>query len=118
VLVHDWPAGLRDEMVGRALALLHGQPARTWTLPALAKEAGASRSAIADRFTRLVGQPPMAHLTQWRMQLAARLLSDGGRKVAAVASAAGYDSEAAFSRAFKRADGTAPATWRVHSLRG
>jgi AraC-like DNA-binding protein len=107
-----WLAGLRDETVGRALALLHEQPARTWTLPALAKEAGASRSALADRFTRLVGQPPMAYLTQWRMQLAARLLADGERKVAAVASEVGYDSEAAFSRAFKRAAGRAPAAWR------
>jgi AraC-like DNA-binding protein len=107
-----WLAGLRDEIVGRALARLHEQPARTWTLPALAKEAGASRSALADRFTRLVGQPPMAYLAQWRMQLAARLLADGERKVAAVASAVGYDSEAAFSRAFKRAAGRAPADWR------
>ena len=113
-----WLAGLRDEIVGRALALLHDQPARTWTLPALAKESGASRSALADRFTRLVGQPPMAYLTQWRMHLAARLLTDGAHKVAAVASEVGYDSEAAFSRAFKRAAGTAPAAWRVHSLRG
>jgi AraC-like DNA-binding protein len=107
-----WLAGLRDETVGRALALLHEQPARTWTLPTLAKEAGASRSALADRFTRLVGQPPMAYLTQWRMQLAARLLTDGARKVSAVASEVGYDSEAAFSRAFKRAAGHAPAAWR------
>ena len=107
-----WLAGLRDETVGRALALLHEQPARAWALPTLAKEAGASRSALAERFTRLVGQPPMAYLTQWRMQLAARLLSDGERKVSAVASEVGYDSEAAFSRAFKRAAGRAPAAWR------
>jgi AraC-like DNA-binding protein len=110
-----WLAGLRDEIVGRALTLLHEQPARTWTLPVLAKEAGASRSALADRFARLVGQPPMAYLTQWRMQLAARMLSDGADKIATVASEVGYDSEAAFSRAFKRAAGTAPTTWRGHA---
>jgi AraC-like DNA-binding protein len=107
-----WLAGRRDEVVGRALALLHGEPSRTWTLPTLAKEVGTSRSALADRFARLVGQPPMAYLTQWRMQLAARLLTEGATKISAVATEVGYDSEAAFSRAFKRAAGTAPAAWR------
>jgi AraC-like DNA-binding protein len=107
-----WLPGLRDEIVGRALSLLHKSPSRTWTLPALAKEAGASRSALADRFTKLVGQAPMSYLKQWRMQLAAQMLADGASKVSVVALEVGYDSEAAFSRAFKRAAGVAPAAWR------
>jgi AraC-like DNA-binding protein len=107
-----WLAALRDGIVGRALALLHGQPAHPWSLEELARRAAVSRSALAERFTHLVGQPPMQYLTRWRMQLAGRLLSDGGAKVSAVALAVGYDSEAAFSRAFKKAVGMAPAAWR------
>jgi len=107
-----WLAGFKDEAVGRAVALLHAQPARTWTLPMLAREAGSSRSALADRFTRLVGHPPMTYLTLWRMQVAAQLLADGRSKVSAVARDVGYDSEAAFSRAFKRATGVGPSLWR------
>jgi AraC-like DNA-binding protein len=107
-----WLAGLRDEVVGRALALLHRQPARAWSLPELAREIGASRSVLAERFARLVGQPPMHYLTWWRMQAAARLLADGAAKISAVALEVGYDSEAAFSRAFKKAAGVSPATWR------
>jgi AraC-like DNA-binding protein len=107
-----WLAGLTDELVGRALVLLHEQPARDWTLPTLAKAVGASRSALADRFSRLVGQPPMQYLACWRMQLAAQRLGEGSAKVAAVALEVGYDSEAAFSRAFKKIAGVAPAAWR------
>lgn len=107
-----WLAGLRDAVVGRALALLHEQPARAWTLHRLAREAGLSRSALAERFSRFVGRPPMQYLTGWRMQLAARRLADGNAKVAAVALEVGYDSEAAFSRAFRRATGMPPAEWR------
>ena len=107
-----WLAGLRDETVGRALALLHERPAQAWTLEALAREAGLSRSALADRFTHFVGQPSMQYLTRWRLQLAARLLADGTSKVSTVALEVGYDSEAAFSRAFKKATGVPPATWR------
>jgi AraC-like DNA-binding protein len=110
-----WLAALRDPVVGRALALLHEQPARAWTLEELARQAAVSRSALADRFSHLVGQPPMQYLTRWRMQLAARLLSEGAAKVSAVALAVGYDSEAAFSRAFKKAVGAAPAAWRRRS---
>ena len=110
---HDgWLAGLRDPLAGRALALLHDRPAEAWTLDRLAKDVGTSRSTLADRFTQLVGRPPMRYLAQWRMQLAARLLSDSTAKVSAVALDVGYDSEAAFSRAFKRAAGVAPAMWR------
>jgi len=107
-----WLAGLGDTVVGRALALVHAQPARPWTLAALAKETGASRSALAERFTKLVGQPPMQYLTRWRLQTAAHLLSGGEAKVAAVARQVGYDAEAAFSRAFKKETGLSPAAWR------
>jgi len=107
-----WLAGLRDPLVGHALALLHGRASEPWTLQRLAKEIGTSRSLLAERFTHLVGQPPMRYLTEWRLQLAARLLSDGGAKVSAVALDVGYDSEAAFSRAFKKAVGVSPSRWR------
>jgi AraC-like DNA-binding protein len=107
-----WLAGLRDPLVAKALTLLHRQAARAWTLDALAAEAGTSRSVLAERFVQRVGQPAMQYLTAWRMQLAARLLADSTAKVKAVAEAAGYQSEAAFSRAFKKAAGMSPANWR------
>jgi AraC-like DNA-binding protein len=109
-----WLAGLHDPLVARTLALLHGAPARRWTLEGLAAQAGTSRSVLAERFAHFVGQPPMQYLTQWRMQLATRLLAEpGSRKVTAVAEAVGYESEAAFSRAFKKSVGIAPAAWRL-----
>jgi AraC-like DNA-binding protein len=107
-----WLAGLRDDVVGRALALLHGKPAHPWTLAELAQESGASRSNLARRFADFVGQPPMQYLAQWRMQIAANLLAQGGAKVATVGIEVGYESEAAFSRAFKKATGLAPGAWR------
>jgi AraC-like DNA-binding protein len=107
-----WLEGLRDPLVGRALASLHAQPARAWTMDELAREAGASRSVLAERFTQLVGQPAMRYLASWRMQLASRRLAGPGAKVSAVASEVGYDSEAAFSRAFKKLTGMPPAAWR------
>jgi AraC-like DNA-binding protein len=108
-----WLAGLHDPLVARALSLLHGAPQRPWTLAALAEQTGSSRSVLAERFARFVGQPPMHYLTQWRMQSAIRLLAEpGARKVAAVAEAVGYESEAAFSRAFKKCVGIAPGEWR------
>lgn len=107
-----WLAGLRDRHVGRALALLHAEPAREWTVDALAREAAISRSALYDRFVQFIGVPPMQYLTQWRMQVAARLLRDGQAPVASIALEVGYESEAAFSRAFKRETGRPPATWR------
>jgi AraC-like DNA-binding protein len=106
-----WLAGLRDPVVGQALAALHGQATEAWTVERLARLVGLSRSVFAERFTEMVGQPPMQYLALWRMQLASRLLVDGGH-VASVASAVGYESEAAFSRAFKKLVGQAPATWR------
>lgn len=106
-----WLAGLRDEFVGRALAAIHRQPGRCWSLEELAREAGLSRSGFAERFAQMVGQPPMQYLAQWRMQVAAGLLARGG-KVSGVALEVGYDSEAAFSRAFKKLAGCSPGSWR------
>jgi AraC-like DNA-binding protein len=107
-----WLAGLRDPLVGRALATLHGRPADPWTLGRLAREVGASRSTLAERFTRFAGAPPMQYLARWRMQLAARRLAEDTAKVSAIALEVGYESEAAFSRAFKRVVGASPDAWR------
>jgi AraC-like DNA-binding protein len=112
-----WLAGLRDRFVGKTLAMIHSKPAHPWTVEELAGAVGLSRSALADRFTALVGQPPMQYLTRWRLQLAANLLRSGARNVASVAADVGYDSEAAFSRAFKRELGVAPAAWRRNPSR-
>ena len=106
-----WLSGLRDPIVGHALAALHAQPREPWTVEGLARTVGVSRSILAERFNSMVGQPPMQYLALWRMQLASRLLADGGQ-VAAAADAVGYESEAAFSRAFKKLVGEAPAIWR------
>ena len=106
-----WLTGLRDPIVGHALAALHGEPASAWTVERLAREVAISRSVLAERFTALVGQPPMQYLALWRMQLASRLLIDG-RPLAAIADAVGYESEASFSRAFKKLVGHSPAAWR------
>jgi AraC-like DNA-binding protein len=111
-----WLAGLRDSTVGRALTLLHGRPTHAWTLEELASESGASRSVLADRFTHLVGYPPIQYLTQWRMQMAARRLTDPGVSIASVAYEVGYESEAAFSRAFKKLVGRSPGQWRKSSV--
>jgi len=105
-------ARARDPHVGRALALLHADPARNWAVGTLAQETGLSRSALADRFVALIGEPPMQHLTGWRMALAAQALSTGNDAVARIAERVGYESEAAFNRAFKREFGTPPAAWR------
>jgi AraC-like DNA-binding protein len=109
---NGWLAGLTDPIVGRALALLHQEPDRPWTVEELAREAGLGRSSMAERFAELVGHPPMQYLARWRMQLAAGLLVGGEAKVSAVARQVGYDSEAAFSRAFKALVGVPPARWR------
>jgi len=107
-----WLAGLRDRMVGRALALLHARVAHPWTTEELAQEVGLSRSAFADRFTALIGMPPMRYLANWRLQLAAVRLRESAAATAQIASEVGYESDAAFNRAFKRAFGTTPAAWR------
>lgn len=107
-----WLAGLRDRHVGRALALLHEQPAKAWTIEELGREVGLSRSALHERFVQLIGQPPMQYLTNWRMQVASNLLRSTIANVASIALDVGYESEAAFARAFKRATGVPPAAWR------
>jgi AraC family transcriptional regulator, alkane utilization regulator len=107
-----WLAGLRDQFVGRALASLHADPARAWTIESLARDVGLSRSALAERFTSFVGQPPMQYLANWRMQCAAGLLMIGTENVATVAERVGYESEAAFNRAFKKIVGVPPGEWR------
>lgn len=108
-----WLAGIRDPSIGRVLALLHEQPEAPWTLQRLADEAALSRSTLHERFVHFIGQAPMQYLAQWRMQVATRLLRDTQTKLINVALGVGYDSEAAFSRAFKRALGVAPGAWRV-----
>ena len=107
-----WLSGLRDPQVGRCLALMHGNPARAWTVEALAQEVATSRSVLAERFTERVGMPPMQYLTRWRMRLAARLLRSRQGPLARIAQEVGYESEAAFNRAFKRAYGMPPGLWR------
>ena len=107
-----WLAGLRDPYVARTLALLHRDITRRWTVDELGREVGLSRSALADRFIRLIGVPPMHYLANWRMQVATQKLRNTSASLAQVAETVGYDSEAAFSRAFKKAFGAAPATWR------
>jgi AraC-like DNA-binding protein len=107
-----WLAALRDRHVGRAIGLMHERPAEPWTMDELGRQVGLSRSALHERFSELVGQPPMHYLTNWRMQCGARLLREGQATVATIAQEVGYDSEAAFARAFKRLVGQPPAAWR------
>ena len=107
-----WLAGARDPVVGRSLALLHKRPEHPWTVAELAAAVGVSRSALVARFTRYLADPPMAYLTGWRLRLAAQALTSSSRGVADVAAAVGYESEAAFNRAFKRVFGVPPAQYR------
>ena len=111
-----WLAGLRDRYVARVLALFHRDMTRSWTVDELGREVGLSRSALGERFTRLMGIAPMHYFANWRMQVAAQELRNRSASLAQVANTVGYESEAAFSRAFKKAFRTAPATWRrLHS---
>lgn len=107
-----WLGGLRDPVVGRALGFLHGDPAHPWTLAELAGVLGTSRSVLAERFTKVLGQSPLQYLTHWRIQIAASMLAEGSTKIGAVALNVGYSSEAAFSRAFKKLAGVPPSKWR------
>lgn len=107
-----WLSGLRDPHVARALALLHHNIARPWNVDDLSREVGLSRSALAEHFIRLIGVPPINYLANWRMQVATQKLRNTSASLSQIADMVGYSSEAAFSRAFKKAFGTAPATWR------
>jgi AraC-like DNA-binding protein len=107
-----WLAGARDPVVGAVLALLHRQPCHNWTASELASKAGASRSVITERFARFLGEPPHAYLARWRLQLAARLLETTRKTIVRIAGEVGYESEAAFNRAFKREFGLPPAQYR------
>jgi AraC-like DNA-binding protein len=107
-----WLAGMRDPVVARTLALIHGNPSRPWSVDELARQAGASRSVLAERFSRLVGETPLAYLANLRMRTAARMLEDTRKTVVEIAADVGYESEAAFNRAFKRQFGEPPARFR------
>ncbi|TKB94462.1 MAG: AraC family transcriptional regulator [Nitrospira sp.] len=110
-----WLAGVRDPDVGKALALLHRQPAHPWTVATLAHEVGVSRSVLAERFQHYLSDTPIGYLTRWRLQLAAQLLRSTSKSVAEVAGDVGYESEPSFNRAFKRELGLPPARFRTHS---
>jgi AraC-like DNA-binding protein len=109
----SWLRAIVDPQIGEALRLMHAEPRRSWTVPALAKGASMSRSAFADRFRKLVGETPLDHLTQWRMVRAAAMLrGQPSVKLSAVADSVGYESESAFGKAFKRVMGTSPGSYR------
>ncbi|MDI1284163.1 MAG: AraC family transcriptional regulator [Gemmatimonadota bacterium] len=107
-----WLAGLRDPAVSRALGLMHANIVHGWSVDELGREVGISRSGLAERFTRVIGMAPMHYLADWRLQVAAQKLRDSGDPLVRIAEQVGYESEAAFSRAFKKKFGAAPATWR------
>lgn len=107
-----WLAAARDSAVGRALAAIHRSPAHAWTVASLAEQAGVSRTVFAERFARLLGEPPLTYVSRCRMQLGARLLETTDETVLQIALSAGYDSEAAFNRAFKREFDVPPARYR------
>lgn len=107
-----WLAALNDPIVGRALQVVHGDPARRWTVDALARAAGSSRTVLAERFHAVMGQAPIEYVTGWRMQLAAERIRGSDDSLGAIAADIGYESEAAFNRAFKRVTGVTPGRWR------
>jgi AraC family transcriptional regulator, alkane utilization regulator len=112
-----WLSGLRDPYVGRALTLMHARPAHPWTVEELGREVALSRSALAARFAHVLGQSPMSYLSTWRMYLAAHMLGTSGQTIAAITEQIGYDSEPSFYRAFKRAFGVPPASFRHEHAR-
>lgn len=107
-----WLGGLRDPLVSKALHLIHANPAQDWTLASLARQTASSRSVLADRFTRIIKLPPMQYLSRWRMQLAAHALVEPNASISTIAADVGYQSEAAFNRAFKKVVGVPPGAWR------
>lgn len=110
-----WLAALADRHVGRAIQMLHDDPAHAWTLGTLAQAVGVSRTVLVSRFTSQIGVAPMTYLSNWRMQIAAGMLAGGSATIASVAADVGYESEAAFSRTFKRCTGMSPGAWRKRS---
>jgi AraC-like DNA-binding protein len=108
-----WLAGARDSEVGKALALMHRKPEQPWTIADLSREVGLSRSVLAERFRHFLGEPPMAYLTRWRLQLGAQMLLNTSHSVSQIAAEVGYESEPAFNRAFKREFGSPPARFRI-----
>jgi AraC-like DNA-binding protein len=106
-----WLSALRDPLTSKALQLLHKSPAEHWTVARLAKQSGASRSALSARFTEIVGVAPMAYLTQWRMRLAQKLLSRTELTLRDISTRVGFESESAFHRAFKKEVGDSPAAF-------
>ncbi len=112
-----WLPGLRNPHIAKALALFHGRPAHPWTVEEVAHKVGLSRTVLAERFMHYLGQPPIQYLTRWRLSLAADRLREGSASIGRVAEQVGYDSEASFTRAFKRAFGLPPATWRRRTAR-
>jgi AraC-like DNA-binding protein len=110
---HGWIAALHDPVLAPALARLHGDPARRWTVADLAGEVAVSRSVLDERFRQVLGRSPIRYLTEWRMHLAEELLDTTDLGVVPIARRVGYDSEEAFSRAFKRAHGASPGRWRA-----
>jgi transcriptional regulator GlxA family with amidase domain len=113
---HGWCSSLRDPNVGAAIRLMHERPAHPWTVDELARNAGMSRSIFAERFVHLIGAPPMHYLAKWRLQIAAGLLTTRGVSTGQAAAQVGYESEAAFNRAFKKYVGLPPGTWRKKRL--
>jgi AraC-like DNA-binding protein len=114
-----WLAGVRDRVVGKALALLHGQPAEPWTVETLARACHTSRSVLAERFSHYVGQSPMHYLARWRMALAAGMLRTSSMSITHVAKDVGYETDPAFTRAFRREFGVPPTRWRAgHKTNG
>jgi AraC-like DNA-binding protein/mannose-6-phosphate isomerase-like protein (cupin superfamily) len=112
-----WFAALNDPIVSRAMQFIHDDPSRRWTVDDLAREAGASRTVLAERFNAVMGKAPIEYITSWRMQLAAERIRTGSESLASVAADVGYESEAAFNRAFKRVTGVTPGRWREGSAR-
>ncbi len=110
-----WFAALKDPILGRAMQGIHADPARRWTVDDLARQSGSSRTVLAERFNAVLGQAPIEYVTSWRMQLAAERIRHGGNGLAEIAAEVGYESEAAFHRAFKRVTGVTPGQWREQS---
>jgi AraC-like DNA-binding protein len=110
-----WLAGARDAIVGGALSLLHREPAHPWNVEELASRLGTSRTVLAERFDRFLGEPVLTYLARWRLQLAARMLQTSGKRIGEIAADVGYTSQAAFNRAFRRQFDMPPVQYRRHA---